>query len=65
MKYCLDLCKYSGGDDALPQRLQTSMSLYSNNLCGLVMLTDTKMQLNRGVTGQLFQLCKVLYSTIF
>lgn len=54
----MDLCKYPAGEEALPQRLQTSMSLYSNNLCGLVMLTDTKMQLNRGVTGQLYQLCQ-------
>ena len=28
----LDLCKYPSGEEALPQRLQTSMSLYSNNL---------------------------------
>jgi hypothetical protein len=57
----VDLCKYSGGEEALPQRLQTSMSLYSNNLCGLVMLTDGKMQFNRGLTGHLHQLCKVAW----
>ena len=61
---CVDLCKYSGGEEALPQRLQTSMSLYSNNLCGLVMLTDTKLQMNRGVTGQLYQLCQVQQTSL-
>jgi hypothetical protein len=25
-----------------PQRLQTAMSLYSNNLCGMILLTDNK-----------------------
>lgn len=35
----LDLCRYPAQtDDALPRRLQTSMSLYSHNLSGLVLL---------------------------
>ena len=38
----LDLCRYSAGEEALPQRLQTSMSLYSSNLCGIVLLTDAR-----------------------
>lgn len=54
----LDLCRYTSGDEALPQRLQTSMSLYSNNLCGLVVLTDNRIQSNSGISGELADLCK-------
>lgn len=53
----LDLCKYPSGEEALPQRLQTSMSLYSNNLCGLVILSDSKTRTNSGITRELFDLC--------
>lgn len=36
-----DVCKYPEElEVALPQRLQTSMALYTNNLSGLVLLTD-------------------------
>ena len=36
-----DICQFSEElEVALPQRLQTSMALYSNNLSGLVLLTD-------------------------
>lgn len=36
-----DICKYPEDPEAaLPQRLQTSMALYSNNLSGLVLLSD-------------------------
>ena len=36
-----DICRFPEElDVGLPQRLQTSMSLYSNNLSGLVLLTD-------------------------
>lgn len=54
----LDLCRYTSGEEALPQRLQTSMSLYSNNLCGLVVLTDSRIQSSSGVSGELSDLCK-------
>jgi len=54
----LDLCKYSSGEEALPQRLQTSMSLYSNNLCGIVLLTDHRHQNTSGIQADLLQLCK-------
>ena len=33
----------------MPQRLQTSMSLYSNNLCGLVILSDSKLRTGTGI----------------
>ena len=36
-----DICRFPEDLElALPQRLQTSMALYSNNLSGLVLLTD-------------------------
>lgn len=49
----LDLLRYSPGEEALPQRLQTSMSLYSNNLCGVVLLTDSRIQSVSGIEGEL------------
>ena len=54
----LDLCKYSSGEEALPQRLQTSMSLYSNNLCGIVLLSDSRVQCVSGLQGDFAKLCK-------
>jgi len=54
----LDLCRYSSGEEALPQRLQTSMSLYSNNLCGVVLLTDNRINCMTGVEAELAELCK-------
>ena len=55
----LDLCKYpSDGDEALPQRLQTSMSLYSNNLCGLVLLTDDRVSTYSGVAKEFLDICQ-------
>lgn len=54
----LDLCKYSQGEEALPQRLQTSMSLYSNNLCGVVLLTDHRLQALSQTQADFIKLCK-------
>lgn len=52
----LDLLRYSPGEEALPQRLQTSMSLYSSNLCGVVLLTDSRIQGVSGIEGELANL---------
>ena len=57
-----DICKYPEElEVALPQRLQTSMALYSNNLSGLVLLTDnSKMSLvdqNSKMTKEFNKLC--------
>ena len=43
----------------LPQRLQTSMSLYSNNLSGLVLLTDDAYMSLEGskMTNEFNKLC--------
>merc|ERR1719208_157096 len=54
----LDLCRYSPGEEALPQRLQTSMSLYSNNLCGLVLLTDDRVSTYSGVAKEFSDICQ-------
>ena len=54
----LDLCRYSHGEEALPQRLQTSMSLYSNNLCGVVLLTDARIQTLSGIQADFAKLCR-------
>jgi hypothetical protein len=55
----LDLCRYPlSSDDALPQRLQTAMSLYSNNLCGLVLLTDDRVSTYSGVAKEFSDLCQ-------
>ena len=57
-----DICKYPEElEVALPQRLQTSMALYSNNLSGLVLLTDNSEMSLEGdcskITKDLNKLC--------
>ena len=55
-----DICRFPEElDVGLPQRLQTSMSLYSNNLSGLVLLTDDAcMSLeNSKMTNEFNKLC--------
>ncbi len=55
----LDLCRYpEAQEEALPKRLQTSMSLYSNNLCGLVLLTDDRLSTFSGTNRDLAALCQ-------
>ena len=55
-----NICQFSEElEVGLPQRLQTSMSLYSNNLSGLVLLTDDAcMSLeNSKMTNEFNKLC--------
>lgn len=41
--------------DPTPQRLQTALGLYSNDLCGLVLLSDNHLGSYSGVTkGMIF-----------
>ena len=57
-----DICRYPEDlEVALPQRLQTSMAMYSNNLSGLVLLTDdSKLSLNDSKTAKEFnKLCNL------
>lgn len=53
----LDLCRYPESD-ALPQRLSTSMSLYSNSLCGLVLLTDGRLNAYSGAAREFAEICQ-------
>ena len=54
----LELCRYPSDESALPQRLQTDMSLYSNHLSGLVLLTDGRLAVHGGRAGQVWDLCQ-------
>ena len=63
-----DICKYPEElEVALPQRLQTSMALYSNNLSGLVLLTDFDLNpdnhQNEGHIGQVSHYFSYLYTS--
>lgn len=46
-----------------PQRLQTAMSLYSNSLCGMVMLVDNRLNSYTGIKQRFANLCE--HSTDF
>lgn len=50
----LDFCqtKNNGSNnmDPTPQRLQTALGLYSNDLCGLVLLSDNHLGSYSGIT---------------
>ncbi|KAI4502370.1 hypothetical protein M0802_002282 [Mischocyttarus mexicanus] len=48
----LDFCrtKKSDSGDPTPQRLQTALGLYSNDLCGLVLLSDNHLGSYSGIT---------------
>eukprot|EP00095_Tigriopus_kingsejongensis_P011960 snap_masked-scaffold476_size161517-processed-gene-0.30 protein:Tk11960 transcript:snap_masked-scaffold476_size161517-processed-gene-0.30-mRNA-1 annotation:"PREDICTED: uncharacterized protein C12orf4 homolog" len=53
----LDLCRYpASSQDALPQRLQTAMSLYSHHLAGLVLLSDDRLSTFSGITRPVAEL---------
>merc|ERR1719219_1351922 len=57
-----DICRYPDElEVALPQRLQTSMALYSNNLSGLVLLTDDAQMSLEGskMTNEFNKLCNL------
>lgn len=40
--------------DPTPQRLQTALGLYSNDLCGLVLLSDNHLGGYSGITKGIF-----------
>ncbi|XP_063216529.1 protein C12orf4 homolog isoform X2 [Bacillus rossius redtenbacheri] len=58
----LDFCRVSprqsGALDPQPQRLQTALGLYSSDLCGLVLLTDSHMGTFSGLTKELSGVCQ-------
>lgn len=59
----LDLCRHKphtvgGVMVAQPQRLQTAMSLYSNNLCALIMLVDNRLNSYSGIKKEFAKVCE-------
>ncbi|XP_021927005.1 protein C12orf4 homolog isoform X2 [Zootermopsis nevadensis] len=63
----LDFCRIrpqaSSGLDPQPQRLQTALALYSNDLYGLVILTDSHIGSYSGLSKELNEVCQ--HSTDF
>lgn len=64
----LDFCRVRpqaslGGLDPQPQRLQTALTLYSNDLYGLVRLTDSHIDSYSGMSKELIEVCQ--HSTEF
>ncbi|XP_055954411.1 protein C12orf4 homolog isoform X3 [Patella vulgata] len=59
----LDLCRHKthtvgGVVIPQPQRLQTAMSLYSNSLCGLIMLVDNRLNSYTGMKRAFSRVCE-------
>lgn len=50
--FCANKLDESGGSEIQPQRLQTSLGLYSNDLCGLVLLSDAHIGSFAGPTKE-------------
>lgn len=60
----LDLCRHklnkiNGIVVPQPQRLQTAISLYSNNLCGLVLLVDNRINSYTGIKRDFAAVCQL------
>lgn len=60
----LDLCRHKpnkigGVLVPQPQRLQTAMSLYSNSLCGLVLLVDNRLNSYTGIKREFAKVCSM------
>ncbi|XP_043476112.1 protein C12orf4 homolog [Leptopilina heterotoma] len=58
----LDFCRVKlndSGVDPTPQRLQTALGLYSNDLCGLVLLSDSNLGVFSGITKELSSICQL------
>uniref|UniRef100_A0A0C9RB08 CL004_0 protein n=1 Tax=Fopius arisanus TaxID=64838 RepID=A0A0C9RB08_9HYME len=57
----LDFCrtKNNGNMEPTPQRLQTALGLYSNDLCGLVLLSDNHLGSYSGITKELTSICQL------
>ncbi|CAM1318661.1 C12orf4 (predicted) [Pycnogonum litorale] len=59
----LDLCRHKAhtiGDVIVPQpqRLQTAMSLYSTNLCGMILLVDDRLNSFSGIKREFSKVCE-------
>ncbi|XP_011497590.1 PREDICTED: protein C12orf4 homolog [Ceratosolen solmsi marchali] len=59
----LDFCRTKNSDsesiDPTPQRLQTALGLYSNDLCGLVLLSDNHLGSYSGITKELISISQL------
>ncbi|KAK0078515.1 hypothetical protein PV325_002398 [Microctonus aethiopoides] len=59
----LDFCRTknngSSNMDPTPQRLQTALGLYSNDLCGIVCLSDNHLGSYSGITKELSSICQL------
>lgn len=61
--HVMDLCRHKphtvGGIVVpQPQRLQTAMSLYSNSLCGLILLVDNRLNSYTGIKREFAAVCE-------
>ncbi|XP_075226606.1 FERRY endosomal RAB5 effector complex subunit 3 [Lycorma delicatula] len=58
----LDFCRLKhtslNSGDPQPQRLQTALGLYSNDLCGIVLLTDTHIGSHTGLLKEFVDICE-------
>lgn len=56
----LDLChsRPVQARNVVPQRLQTALSLYSNDLCGLVILVDSRVNSYTGIKREFARICQ-------
>ena len=54
----LDLCRQPLTSRNDPQRLQMALSLYSNNLSGLVLLVDDRLSAFTGMETEFLRICK-------
>ncbi|ESO03939.1 hypothetical protein HELRODRAFT_111877 [Helobdella robusta] len=56
--HVLDMCRLQLSDAFTGQRLQTAISLYSNKLCGLVLLVDNRINSHSGVKKAFAEVCQ-------
>ncbi|XP_076459255.1 FERRY endosomal RAB5 effector complex subunit 3-like [Babylonia areolata] len=61
--HVLDLCRHKphtvgGMVVPQPQRLQTAMSLYSNSLCGMILLVDNRLNSYTGIKRDFAAVCE-------
>ncbi|KAG8040642.1 hypothetical protein G9C98_002638 [Cotesia typhae] len=58
----LDFCRTKNNSASMeptPQRLQTALGLYSNDLCGIVVLSDNHLGSYSGITKELSTICQL------
>ncbi|XP_039289282.1 protein C12orf4 homolog [Nilaparvata lugens] len=53
----MEFCRLKSGEPQ-PQRLQTALGLYSNDLCGIVLLTDVHLSGYTGQSKEFLEICE-------